>query len=230
MSITTNAERHPETTPSRPHRVGSPLLVVPATAYAVLTVAGVVTYPGIMPTDDAPSVLATLQASPVTATVYAALLVAASAPLAVWAAAATHRLRALGARVAAPVIGLSGGVLAAAALAASGLVGWTAAEAAALGDPALVRALSTLAFAFGGVGFAIGSALLIAGVAVPVLVLRLVPRWLGIVGLVVAAAGAVSVVSLAVPALFPLLPVVRFGGLLWLIAISVTLPRAGDGS
>jgi hypothetical protein len=40
------------------------------------------------------------------------------------------------------------------------------------------------------------------------------------------------VVSLLVPALSVLLPVARFGGLLWLLAISVALPlsrRPGSG-
>ncbi|MDN5749986.1 MAG: DUF4386 domain-containing protein [Pseudonocardia sp.] len=209
--------------PRRPGR-GGPPLPLPIAAYAGLTIAAAVTYPGVMPTDDAPTVLATLQASPVQATVSAVLLVAASAPLAVWTAAATHRLQGLGARVAGPVIGLVGGILAAGSLAVSGLVAWTASMAASLGDPALVRALSTMSFAFGGVGFALGSALLLAGVAVPSLILRLVPRWLAIAGIVVAAVGAASVLSLAVPMLFPLLPVVRFGGLLILIGLSVALP------
>ena len=138
--------------------------------------------------------------------------------------AATQRLHALGARVAGPVIGLVGGVLAAASLLLSGLVAWTAAGAAPLGDAPLVRALSTLAFALGGVGFAVTSALLIAGVAIPGMILRLMPRGLAIAGLVVAVAGVLSLVSLLVPALAVLLPVARFGGVVWLVAVSLALP------
>ena len=67
-------------------------------------------------------------------------------------------------------------------------------------------------------------ALLVLGIAVPALVLRLLPRWLGIAGLVIAAFGVVALVSLAVPVLGPALPVVRFGGLLWLVTASVLLP------
>lgn len=207
-------------------RRGGPPLPLPIAPYAGLTIAGAATYPAVRPTDDAGTVLATLQASPVMATLSAVFLVAVSAPLAVWTATAAHRLQTLGARVAGPLIGLAGGILAAGSLAVSGLVAWTASSAVSLGDAVLVRALSTMSFAFGGVGFALGSALLLAGIAVPALILRLVPRWLAIAGLVVAVAGAVSVVSLAVPALSPLLPVVRFGGLLVLIGLSIALPAS----
>lgn len=149
---------------------------------------------------------------------------AAAAPLAVWTAAASHRLRRLTPGVAAPFITMVGGLLAAGSLLASGLVAWTAAQAAGLGDAALARALSTLSFGFGGAGFALGSALLLAGVAMPVLILPLVPRWLGIAGLVIAAVGVISILSLLAPALGVLLPVIRFGGMLFLVTVSVALP------
>lgn len=220
---TPNTETPGRTSRPSPRR-GGPPLPIPIAAYGVLTLAGAVTYPGVRPTDDAPTTLATLQASPVAAQVSAVLLIAASAPLAVWTAAASHRLYALGARVAGPVIGLAGGTLAAGSLAVSGLLAWTAAGTTPLGDAALTRALSTLSFGIGGAGFALASALLIAGMAVPSLILRLVPRGLAIAGVAVAAVGVLALVSLLVPALSVSLPVVRFGGLLWLFAISVALP------
>jgi hypothetical protein len=65
---------------------------------------------------------------------------------------------------------------------------------------------------------------LIAGVAVPGLILRLMPRGLAIAGIVVAVAGVLSLVSLLVPALAVLLPVTRFGGVVWFVAVSVALP------
>jgi hypothetical protein len=43
--------------------------------------------------------------------------------------------------------------LAGAILAASALFSWTATQTAGLGDPALARALTTLSFATGGIGF-----------------------------------------------------------------------------
>jgi hypothetical protein len=61
-------------------------------------------------------------------------------------------------------------------------------------------------------------------VAVPALVLRLTPRWLAWAGLVIAAAGGLSTLTLLTSALDATLPIGRFGGLLWIIAVSVLLP------
>lgn len=214
-----------ETSRNRPApRRGGPPLPLPAAAYAALTLASIVTYPGLRPADSAATVLATLHAHQTTATISATLLVASAAPLAVWTASISHRLRSLVPRVAAPHIALVGGVLATGSLAASGLTAWTATRAAGLGDASLVRAMSTLSFGFGGVGFALGSALLLAGVAVPSLILRLMPRWLAVAGLIVAAASALSVPSLLIPELGVLLAITRFGGILFILAASVTLP------
>ncbi|RCW46067.1 hypothetical protein DFQ14_102369 [Halopolyspora algeriensis] len=209
--------------PNRPHRAGPPL-PVPALAWAGLTIAGAALHPGTRPSADAASIQTTLQSAPLLAMVSAALLVASAVPLAVWAATVHQRLHALGARVAGPTIGLVGGVTAVVALAVSGLASWTAGAVAPAADATLARAFTLLAFGAGGPLFAAAFGLLIAGVAVPALILRLLPRWLALAGLVIAVFGAVAVLVLLVPALGPLLPVVRFGGLLWLVAASIALP------
>lgn len=209
----------------RPRRQGPPL-PLPALAWAGLTIAGAVLYPGTRPTDNAATTLVKLQAGPLVGPLSAMLLVASAAPLAVWAATAHQRLHTLGARVAGPTIGLVGAAMAAVALALSGLAAWTASGVAGLGDAPLAHALTLLAFGAGGPVFALGFSLLIAGVAVPALILRLVPRGLAVAGLLVAGLGALAVLVLLVPGLAPILPVVRFGGLLWLVAISFVLPRS----
>ena len=215
-------------TPTRPDRRrpgrGGPPLPAPALAWAGLTVAGTVTFPGPGPTTDAATALATLQAHPVAAQLSAVLVLASAAPLAVFVAAAYQRMHVLGARVAGPGIGLIGGVLAASALALSGLLSWTAAAVAPVGDGAVVHALAVLSFAVGGAGFATAFALLVAGFAVPSLILRLVPRGVAIAGLGIAGVGVLALLSLLVPSLTLALPVVRFGGLLWLVTVSVLLP------
>lgn len=212
----------PRTT-RRPGRRGPPL-PVPAISYAVLTVAVFITYPGPGPTTDAGRALTIAQGAPAQAAVWALLYAGSVIPLAVWAAAAVHRLQGLGARVAGAYIALAGGILASGALLGSALAGWTASQVAPDGDAGVVHALSVLSFALGGVGFALGSGLLIAGVAVPSLILRLVPRPLAWAGLVLAALGGLSVLTLALPALSPMLPIVRFGGLLWFVAVGVLMP------
>src|SRR5690625_915960 len=194
------------TGPVRPRRQGPPP-VAPAAAWAGLTVAGALLYPGTRPTDAPAQVLSALQAAPFAATLSAVLLMASAAPLAVWTATVHQRLQALGVRVAGPTIGLVGGVLATAALAISGLAAWTAASVAPAGNAGVVHALNVASFGAGGPLFTVMFALLIAGIAVPTLILRLVPRALSITGLVVAGFGVVGLLVLLAPALGPALPI-----------------------
>ncbi|MFB9929415.1 DUF4386 domain-containing protein [Amycolatopsis halotolerans] len=203
---------------------GGPPLLAPALAFGVLTVASAVLgAAGTRPDSSAAEVAAYIGGNQGVVQLLAFAVFGASVPLAVWAATAYRRQRRLGVAAPGAVIGLTGGVLSAAALAMSGLITWTAAQA---GDtPAVARALTSLAFASGGPGFVVPLALLIAGIAVPALFLNLLPRWLSVVGLVVAAAAVLASLSLLTPALYPLIPVGRFGGLGWLIAASVLLPR-----
>jgi hypothetical protein len=212
---------------ARPARQSGPPLLAPAAGFAALTIVGLVLGAGgPRPTTIAPDLLDHLLADTTTATVLAAAVFAAAIPLAVFSATAYTRMRRLGVTAPGPAIGLAGGLLAAAMLALSGLAGWTAAASAPLGEAGLVRALTTLSFAAGGPGFVPAFALLLAGLAVPSLILGLLPRALAWAGLVVAGLGMLSVLSLLTPVLYPLLPVGRFGGLLWILAAAALLPRA----
>ena len=67
--------------------------------------------------------------------------------------------------------------------------------------------------------------LLFAGLCVPALFMRLLPRWLAVSGLVLGAIGQLSALSLVIPGAFFLIPLTRFPGFLWLIAAGFTLPR-----
>jgi len=120
---------------------------------------------------------------------------------------------------------LVGGVLASASLALGGLIGWASAETAPLGDPVVAKLLSELGFATGAVGYVVPFALMMAGVAVPALLKALLPRPLAITGLVIAAIGMISTATLLTLVLAPTVPVVRFGGLIWLVAASALLTR-----
>ncbi|GAB3350593.1 DUF4386 domain-containing protein [Amycolatopsis echigonensis] len=203
---------------------GGPPLLAPALAFGVLTVASAVLgAAGTRPDSSAAEVAAYLGGNQGVVRLLAFAVFGASVPLAVWAATAYRRQRRLGVAAPGAVIGLTGGVLSAAALAMSGLITWTAAQAS--DAPAVARALTSLAFASGGPGFVVPLALLIAGIAVPALFLKLLPRWMSVAGLVVAAAAVLASLSLLTPALYPLIPVGRFGGLVWLVAASVLLPR-----
>lgn len=149
---------------------------------------------------------------------------AASVPLGIYAATVYARLLRLGIRVPGPGIGLFGGIAASVMLGISGLLAWSQSQVPALPGPVADLAGKAV-FAVGGIGFSVGLGLLIAGIAVPSVILRLVPEWLGWAGLVLAFLGEVSFLSMLWGGLFALLPIVRFLGLAWLAAIGYLLPR-----
>ncbi|WP_018333206.1 hypothetical protein [Actinomycetospora chiangmaiensis] len=210
---------------SLPHaRRGGPPLLAPALAWAVLTVAAGVLHPGTRPGADPSTTLALLRDHPVAGQLSALVLIASAAPFAVWVGAVHHRLQRLGLRVAGPTLGLAGGLLVAAVLVVSGAAQWAAVATAVPGGDAAVVGMEALAFALGGPAFAVLFGLLLAGCSVPTLLGGLVPRGLAWAGLVLAAVGVVAVLGLVVPPLQYLLPVVRFGGLIWLLWFSAILP------
>ena len=206
-------------------RQGGPPPLVPALVYGALLVATVALLAGA-PHHGSPPASTLSWARAHTGTLHAAalLIFGAAAPLAIWTATIYRRLRTLGVTAPGAVIGLSGGLLASASLALSGLVIWTLAETAPSISPALAQVLMDLSFAAGAAGFVVPLALLLAGVAVPSLILRLTPSWLAWTGLVIAAVGAVSTFTLVTSALDATLPIARFGGLAWIIAASLLLP------
>lgn len=107
----------------------------------------------------------------------------------------------------------------------SGCVTWLLSRPEITSDVTLAHALAFLAFITGGVGFVVGIGLLVAGIAVPSLILRFMPRWLAWTGLVIAGLSELSFQSMAIEPLQFLLPIGRSGGLLWLVAAGFLLPR-----
>jgi hypothetical protein len=154
----------------------------------------------------------------------ATLQFGSAVPLGIFAATAYTRLLRLGARVPGPSIGFFGGVAASLMLMISASAGWVLSHPEVGGDPAVTRALSLFAFLTGGVGFVVGLGLLLAGLAVPTLILRLAPRWLAWTGLAVAVVCEVGFLAMAIPGLQVLLPVGRYAGLAWLVGIGFLLP------
>lgn len=153
------------------------------------------------------------------------LAFASSVPLAIYAATASARLRQLGVTAPGATIALAGGVLAAGSLTLSGLLLWVLSRPAVRTEEPLVRALQDLAFLTGGPAHVVFLGLLVAGVAVPALVLRLLPRPLAWGGLAVAAVAELSTLALVWPALSLLLPLARFPALGWLLVAGWLLPR-----
>jgi hypothetical protein len=214
-------------TRARSDRQAGPSLLVPAAALTGLTVFGAV-FGGTGPRPDwtAEQVLAYTVEHPAAISFGAALLLGSTIPLLVYAATLVRRMRQLGVQAPGPLMGLTGAVLAAAALLVSALAGWTAAQTAGLGDAALVRALTTLWFGAGGVGFVAPFGLLVLGIAVPALIAGLLPRAVAWAAAVVGVLAVLSTFALATDVLYPLLPIGRFGGLAVLIATALLLPTS----
>lgn len=154
----------------------------------------------------------------------AALQFAAAIPLAVFACAVHARLHQLGIRVAGVTIALAGGLLASAFATLSALLQWVLSRPATTADPPVVRVLHDLAFLNGGPAYIAAFGLLLAGIAVPAVIVNLLPRWLAIAGLALAVVAEVSTLVLLAEPFGVALPIARFGGMAWLIAAAVLLP------
>lgn len=223
MATTPTAQRTDRS--SRRPQTGPPLLV-PVLTLTVLTIAYVVVNRSTpRPGASGLEVLNYAQDHAANIKLGNFLLFASAVPLALTAAVLYRRLRALGITAPGSAITLVGGVLASNALALSAMFGWSRGRLSADAGPALARALADLSYMAGGPAYSVMFALLIAGVSVPGLLAGLLPRAVGWAGLVLAAAGALSTLALLVDGFAYLLPVVRFGGLLWLVLAAVFLPR-----
>ncbi|GAA0908923.1 DUF4386 domain-containing protein [Virgisporangium aurantiacum] len=199
-----------------------PPLIVPGAAFTVLTIASIAMAAGVpRPTAPAADVLTYVQEHATSMRVSAFLTLGAAVSLAIWAAVAFRRLQVLGTTAPGSAIALAGGLLASAFLALSGLVGWVAARGPA--DDALATVLRDLTFATGGPGHIAFFGLLLAGVSVPMLLLR-IRRPAAVTGLVLAVIAELSTLTLLTLDAAPTLPVARFGGIAWLVAVSLLLP------
>ena len=221
------------TTPARRREAqGGPPLGVLAVVFTVLFVAGVAVstamaggHPYPSPFSAATGIEAYFHDHRTAVAVGGFFQFGAAIPLAIYAATVSVRLRTLGIQAPGATIAQVGGVLAAAFLALSGLVGWVLSRPEIGTDPTLVRALHDLNFATGGVGHVVPLGLLVAGIAVPGWLARLLPRWLAFAGLGIAVVAELSTLSLLVESLSYLLPVARFTALAWLVAVGFLLPR-----
>jgi hypothetical protein len=141
--------------------------------------------------------------------------------------AATNRMRSLGAcDIGIRVAFFGGSVAALLSLLEAGVVWILAQPGVASASAAVVRALYLFAFMLDGPAYAGSLGLLIAGLAVAGLLTRILPRWLAWVGLVLAAFGELSFLSMLMPIFGMLIPLTRFPGYLWLITAGFILPTA----
>lgn len=224
MTVTT-------TRPTR--RPDGPPAGVLATVSLALTVVGLAVSAAlgggrlpVSPLDSTSAVAAYYLAHPGAATAAGFCMFGASVPLGIFAATGYARLLKLGVRVPGPGIAYYGGISASVLLGIAGLLEWVIGRPITGQSPATIHTLAYLTYVLGGVGYVGGLGLLIAGIAVPSLVLGFTPRWFALLGLVVAGLSELGILALVVPAFDFTLPIGRFGGLLWLIAVGFLLPHS----
>jgi hypothetical protein len=111
------------------------------------------------------------------------------------------------------------------ALILSGSAGWVLSVPDVSASVPVVKAIVFLNFLFGGVVFAVGFGLLAAGVSVTSYFMRLLPRWMVVLGMIVAIAGELSSFSLiAFPANF-FIPITRYLGVIWMLSVAIALTK-----
>ena len=201
-------------------------LLFNAGLYFVISFTGGPHFPG--PWESSETIAAYFQGHSTAVLACAFLQFGAAIPLGIFTATMVSRLQFLGVRVAGANIALFGGLMSAFNMAASALVLWVMAYPGIAHDAAVLRALYYLTFALGGVGFSVPLGLLMAGICVPAVFFKLLPKWLVVFGVVLAVIGELSALSLVIPNALFLIPLTRFPAFIWLIGAGFALPKTRD--
>jgi hypothetical protein len=215
----------------------SPNLGMLAVVYTTLFCAGLYPVMGIgggahfpRPWESGQAIAAYFQLHSKAALLGAFLHFGSAVPLGIFTATIVSRLRFLGVRAAGATIALYGGFAASFAVASGSIVLWVMTRPGVADNVSLTQALYALDFGLDGMGYAVPLALLMAGVSVTGLLYRLAPKWIAILGLVVAVFGVLSWFSMEfAPAMF-FIPLTRFPGFVWMIAIGFAMPKAARSS
>jgi hypothetical protein len=213
-------------------RFRGPSLILLATVHILLFVAGLVAAatlrhgaPFVTPFAPAEQMRLFLAQSPTAVRLSNFFLFGSAVPFGIFAVTAVSRLRFMGVRAAGTNIALLGGLIATIALILSGSAGWILSLPEVVASAPVVKAISFLNFLFGGSVFAVGFGLLAAGVSVTSHFMRLLPRWMVVLGILVAITGELSSLSLiAYPANF-FIPITRYLGLIWMLSVAVALTK-----
>ena len=90
----------------------------------------------------------------------------------------------------------------------------------------VLQALYWLTQGFGGAAFSVPFGLLVAGVTIPAAFMRVIAKWIVVLGIAVAICGELSWLYMMVPGALPLVPLTRFAGFVWIIAVGLALPSS----
>ena len=149
---------------------------------------------------------------------------ASAIPLGIFIATTVSRLRFLGVRAAGESIAFFGGVIATMMLILSALSTWSLTRPGIADAPGAIRVLQALGFFGGGPGFVVPLGLFLGGVSITAGLHRLVPRWTMWLGIGTAVACELAFLTLVNFTAAYFIPAGRFISILWMIAVSLTLP------
>jgi hypothetical protein len=153
------------------------------------------------------------------------LQLGAAIVLGIYTASVTSRLRYLGVTASGPQIALFGGIASSIFLAFSGLMTWVLSQPGMANTFDTMRGLQLMGFIAGGVAHTAALGLLVAGIAVPSLILGYLPKGWAVAGIVIGAIGELCTVSMVLPRLSVLIPLARFSAMVWIIVAGALLPR-----
>ncbi|MGA8529701.1 MAG: hypothetical protein WB622_08305 [Acidobacteriaceae bacterium] len=145
-------------------------------------------------------------------------------PLGIFMAVSVGRLRLPGVRAVGEQVAVLGAVATPLMMTGSALATWSLTRPGVSAAPGAVAALQSLGFDGGGPGFAVFLGLFIAGVSIAAAMSKRIPWWLMGLGIVVAAAGELSSLTLLNFLAGYFIPVTRLLSIVWMIALSLTLP------
>jgi len=146
-------------------------------------------------------------------------------PLGIFTLSMVARLRYLGVRAAGADLALFGGLATAMGLVISSCILWAMTYPGIPQDANLLHALYRVSFGVGGPGYSVFFGLLAAGVSTTAGLYKLLPKWIVILGLVVAVVGELSWFEILNVRLLPLIPLTRFPGFVWMIAAGFSLSK-----
>jgi hypothetical protein len=190
--------------------------------YPVTAFGGKPYFPG--PWESAQTIVAFFQTRPHAVLLCAFLQFGSAIPLGIFTASAVSRLKFLGVQAAGADIALFGGFATSFMLMVNACVLWTMTYPGIAHEPAVLLALYFLGFGLGGPCYSVSFGLLMAGLCVPALFRRLVPRWIAILGLILALIGELSWLNIEFPSALLLIPLTRFPGFVWIVAMGFALP------
>jgi hypothetical protein len=191
--------------------------------YPVTAFGGLPYFPGPWETPDV--IINFFRAKPGAVLACAFFHFGAAIVLGIFTASIVSRLQFLGVRAAGAFIALFGGLATALDMVAAASVLSVMAHPSVVENGSLVIALYYLQIAFGGVGFSVPLGLLFGGVSIPAAFMRLLPKWVIGLGLLLFAIGELSSLNIISSLALFLIPLTRFPGFIWLIAAGFALPK-----